>query len=212
MALNELFAESQTEKVRVRNEPIQARSNDRISALLDAAAIVVDEVGIERLTTALVAEKAGASIGTVYRYFPDRIAVLTALSTRATERFLRRFDDNLREQQPSNWWEALLTAFNTGVETHRSEVGYTSVRLGDLVSFPERDESKIRSRRLAQMLSAILVERFHLPAGTDLLLRVELAVTVADGLLVRAFLVDRDGDATIIQEGEKIIRSYLTGY
>ena len=59
-----------------RNEPVQARSTARLTALLDAAAAVIDEIGYERLTTAMVAERAGASIGTVYRYFPDRIAVL----------------------------------------------------------------------------------------------------------------------------------------
>ena len=65
----------------LRNEPVQARSTARLTSLLDAAAEVVDEIGFERLTTAMVAERAGASIGTVYRYFPDRIAVLhSALS------------------------------------------------------------------------------------------------------------------------------------
>ena len=67
----------------LRNEPVQARSTARLTSLLDAAAQVVDEIGFERLTTAMVAERAGASIGTVYRYFPDRIAVLQSLSARS---------------------------------------------------------------------------------------------------------------------------------
>ena len=58
----------------IRNEPVQARSAARLTALLDAAAHVVHEIGYERLTTAMVADRAGASIGTVYRFFPDRIA------------------------------------------------------------------------------------------------------------------------------------------
>ena len=70
----------------IRNEPVQARSTARLAALLDAAAHVVDEIGYERLTTAMVAERAGASIGTVYRYFPDRIAVLQSLAARNAER------------------------------------------------------------------------------------------------------------------------------
>ncbi len=70
----------------IRNEPVQARSTARLAALLDAAAHVIDEIGYERLTTAMVAERAGASIGTVYRYFPDRIAVLQSLAARNAER------------------------------------------------------------------------------------------------------------------------------
>src|ERR1700709_2244902 len=72
-----------------RKEPVQARSTARLTALLDAAAAAVQELGYERLTTAMVAERAGASIGTVYRYFPDRIAVLQALASRNLERALR---------------------------------------------------------------------------------------------------------------------------
>ena len=74
----------------LRNEPVQARSAARLTALLDAAAATVDEIGFERLTTAMVAERAGASIGTVYRYFPDRIAVLQSLAARNLERVLDR--------------------------------------------------------------------------------------------------------------------------
>ena len=74
----------------LRNEPVQARSTARLTSLLDAAAQVVDEIGFERLTTAMVAERAGASIGTVYRYFPDRIAVLQSLSARSLALFLER--------------------------------------------------------------------------------------------------------------------------
>ena len=48
----------------IRNEPMQARSTARLAALLDAAAAVVADIGYERLTTAMVAEGAGASIGT----------------------------------------------------------------------------------------------------------------------------------------------------
>ena len=57
-----------------------------MGALLDAACQTMHEVGYEQLTTAMVAERAGASIGTVYRYFPDRVAVLQAVAARNLER------------------------------------------------------------------------------------------------------------------------------
>ncbi|MBT5616278.1 MAG: helix-turn-helix transcriptional regulator, partial [Microbacteriaceae bacterium] len=63
----------------IRVEPVQARSTARVNALLDAACETMHQLGYEQLTTAMVAERAGASIGTVYRYFPDRIAVLQAV-------------------------------------------------------------------------------------------------------------------------------------
>jgi AcrR family transcriptional regulator len=72
----------------IRVEPVQARSAARVNALLDAACATMHEFGYEQLTTAMVAEKAGASIGTVYRYFPDRVAVLQAVAARNLERTL----------------------------------------------------------------------------------------------------------------------------
>ena len=85
----------------VRTEPIQERSAARIDALLDAAAAVVDEIGFDRLTTAMVAERAGAAIGTGYRYFPDRIVLLQALRDRALLRYRRSVVEAIDAQSPS---------------------------------------------------------------------------------------------------------------
>ena len=91
----------------IRNEPVQARSTARLAALLDAAAEVIDEIGYERLTTAMVADRAGASIGTVYRYFPDRIAVLQSLAARNAERMNERVMAAVRDEQHDDWFAAL---------------------------------------------------------------------------------------------------------
>ena len=48
----------------LRNEPVQARSTARLSDLLDAAAAAITSIGYERLTTAMVAERAIARRGT----------------------------------------------------------------------------------------------------------------------------------------------------
>ncbi|WP_202566805.1 TetR/AcrR family transcriptional regulator [Agreia sp. COWG] len=212
MSVNNVFEDTRADAVQVRNEPIQARSSDRIAALLDAAAAVVDEVGIERLTTALVAERAEASIGTVYRYFPDRIAVLSALGTRSVERFLRQFEADIIEQKPATWVDAMLVSIGSSVAMHRSEVGFTSIRLGDLVSSPETDVSRVKSRRIAQTLRDVLVESYGMPQDDVLLTRLEIAVTMIDALLVRAFLIGGTGDETIISECKQILRVYLTSH
>lgn len=63
----------------LRNEPVQARSTKRLQCIEEAAERAIAEVGIDRFTTADVARIAGCSIGTVYRYFPDRVAILDRL-------------------------------------------------------------------------------------------------------------------------------------
>jgi AcrR family transcriptional regulator len=194
----------------VRNEPVQVRSSTRISALVDAAAEVVEEVGVERMTTAMVAERAGASIGTVYRYFPDRIAVLSALSLRSMDRFLRQTRENILRDKPETWIDLLMISFETSVEMHRTEVGFTSIRLGDLVSYPEVEPASIRSVRIAKAFAAIISEDFGVISTDELTLRIEMFVNMTDALLTRAFVTDKKGDGSVIAEARSIVHSYLT--
>ena len=46
-----------TDKVVMRTEPIQRRSSERIELLLDAAAALIDDHGIDGVTTSAVARK-----------------------------------------------------------------------------------------------------------------------------------------------------------
>jgi AcrR family transcriptional regulator len=62
-----------------RRVPQQERGERRVAALLEAAAAVIAEVGYETATMTAIAERAGASIGAVYQYFPNKEAVVHAL-------------------------------------------------------------------------------------------------------------------------------------
>lgn len=58
--------------------PVQSRSTVTVDAILQATIQVLQEVGKERLTTTLVAYRAGVSVGTLYQYFPNKSALLQA--------------------------------------------------------------------------------------------------------------------------------------
>lgn len=66
----------------LRVEPVQSRSAVRIKQITDAAVALYNDptVGRDRMTTQQVADLAGCSIGTVYRYFTDRVALLDAIA------------------------------------------------------------------------------------------------------------------------------------
>ena len=74
----------------LRRVPVQGRSVARVSRMLDACAELVDEVGYEGLTTTLLAERAGVAIGSVYQFFPDKRAIVQALTLRNIEAYLER--------------------------------------------------------------------------------------------------------------------------
>jgi AcrR family transcriptional regulator len=64
-----------------RKKPQQARSNQLVAAILQAAIQVLEKEGAHRFTTARVAEKAGVSVGSVYQYFPNKASILFRLQS-----------------------------------------------------------------------------------------------------------------------------------
>jgi AcrR family transcriptional regulator len=62
-----------------RRAPQQERGERRLSQLLDAAASLLAEVGYDAATMTEIADRASASIGTVYQYFPNKPAIVLAL-------------------------------------------------------------------------------------------------------------------------------------
>jgi AcrR family transcriptional regulator len=66
----------------MRKEPKQARSQATTAAILDAAAHILGERGWTGLTTNAVAETAGVSIGSLYQYFPNKLALIEAVRRR----------------------------------------------------------------------------------------------------------------------------------
>lgn len=62
--------------------PKQARSRERFDRILDAAAALFAEVGYEAVTADDIAARADTSVGGLYRFFPDKLAVFHALADR----------------------------------------------------------------------------------------------------------------------------------
>jgi AcrR family transcriptional regulator len=62
-----------------RRIPRQHRGERRVAGLLDAAAYVIAESGYDAATMSEIAERAGASVGSLYQFFPNKEAVTQAL-------------------------------------------------------------------------------------------------------------------------------------
>ena len=62
--------------------PQQRRSRVTIDAIFEAAIQVLIANGLESVTTAQIAERAGVSVGTLYQYFPNKNALLAAVVQR----------------------------------------------------------------------------------------------------------------------------------
>jgi AcrR family transcriptional regulator len=62
-----------------RREPQQKRAQKRIDEILDTTARLLTKVGLDDLTTVMIARELGISVGSVYHYFPNKFAILYAV-------------------------------------------------------------------------------------------------------------------------------------
>ena len=189
----------------VRTEPTQRRSTQRLDALLDAAAEIVDETGFERLTTQMVAERAGASIGTVYRYFPDRVAVLHALRERSIRRFRERVADDLAKTELTTWWDVVDVALDASTALYRDEPGFSVVHAARRETADDGSEPEF-AHRMAMLIEA---EFDHQSDDPELRFRLGVALELGDALVNRAFERDPAGDERYLAEAKRVVHDYL---
>lgn len=97
-------------KPALRAAPIQDRAVQTRDRLLDIAGELLGEVGIERISTNMMAARAGVSPAALYRYFKDKYAVLEALGRRLMDRQNAVLFDWLEENKHS------LDALASGTE------------------------------------------------------------------------------------------------
>ena len=97
-----------------RKTPIQTRSADTVASISEATIQVLLSVGLDRLTTTRVADRAGVSVGTLYQYFPNKHSMLFAV----LEQHLNRVADAVERacrhnhgEQVSTMVDAVVRAF-----------------------------------------------------------------------------------------------------
>lgn len=76
-----------------RRQPMQQRARERTQQILDITARLLEEVGIDDLTTILIAKELGISVGSLYHYFPNKHAILFALGERWLEEMTLAMND-----------------------------------------------------------------------------------------------------------------------
>lgn len=136
-----------------RKRPSQPRAQAMVAAIVEAAARIFESEGPAGYTTNAIAERAGASIGSLYQYFPDKDAITAALIRRETERFLAEAS---RSADAADWRAALdmLIDAAVGHQLHRPILA----RLMDVeeARLPLRQENREVLQALARLIEAAL--------------------------------------------------------
>jgi AcrR family transcriptional regulator len=158
------MTERRRPQIASRKAPKQARSNELVAAVLEAAVQVLATEGAQRFTTSRVAERAGVSVGSLYQYFPNKAAILFRLQCDEWRRTTAMLSAILAEtaRPPLERVRALVHAFV------RSECEEAAMRVALHDAAPlYRDAPEVREVRQAGEAAMAAFMRETLPAAPD---------------------------------------------
>ncbi|KQW30266.1 hypothetical protein ASE36_21865 [Rhizobium sp. Root274] len=72
-----------------RKSASQTRSLYTVECIVEAAARILEEDGMERYTTNAIAERAGVSVGSLYQYFPNKDSITAELWRRSRSTLIK---------------------------------------------------------------------------------------------------------------------------
>src|ERR1043165_7358586 len=101
-----------------RKRPRQARSRATVDSVLEATARVLVKRGFDGLTTNLVADEAGVSIGSLYQYFPNKAALVGALIEKHVDEMQSLALSELTRVAQLPMSEAIRSVIETMIRAH----------------------------------------------------------------------------------------------
>jgi len=136
-----------------RKLPKQARSGAMVEAILQAAAELLDGGGADDYTTNRIAERAGASIGSLYQYFPSKDAITAALIGQASARLLAALE--LAAAQ-DDWRNALRAMVGAAVRHQLERPGLARLLDANEARLAALDGQRRDQQRMRELLAAVL--------------------------------------------------------
>ena len=155
-----------THSAHMRSLPRQERGERRMQRLLDAAEQVFAERGYQAATTNEIAARAQTSIGTLYRFFPDKEAIIHYLSDRYVQElhilYEKLFHPEVVTMPLANMIDRLVDPI---VELKSAHPGLISLFIGPRAALQIPAEFQLLQDESVQRIEKLWMKRFpHLHA------------------------------------------------
>jgi AcrR family transcriptional regulator len=140
--------------------PQRVNGRQRVAELMQAAADVIQERGFEAATMAEIASRAGAKIGSLYRFFPNKDAIAEALMRNYSEILEAEYQGVIGRAASMSVDQLADTLIDLLVKTHSQLRAYTAL----LDSRSDRTDIRLRFREQAVggVLAALRANTPHL--------------------------------------------------
>ncbi|MCU0647078.1 MAG: TetR/AcrR family transcriptional regulator [Gemmatimonadaceae bacterium] len=108
--------------------PSQDRGQRRVDSILDAAAALFAEQGVDAVSVNAIAQRAGSSVGSLYHFFPNKDAIVEALAARYCREMVDLNIALLRPEMVTAPLDAVLSGVVEGfMHYHTSNPAYDEV-------------------------------------------------------------------------------------
>lgn len=198
------------QKTSLRRQPQQQRSQKRVEQILDAAAIIFDQVSFEAATTHTIASQAKTAVGSLYQFFPDKLAIFNALELRHVERVRIMWDKLSRPeiiQLPFvNFIHTLVTQVEELFEQPTSRIVFRQFFVSPTI-FRNIDTSF--TQEVIQFMAKLLKARNPKLSEQRSLILAEICVNATNALILLALSSDEAHNQAIITEIEALLKAYL---
>lgn len=155
---------------RLWNDTIDAHRREVREAILDTTAALVHEHGLLSVTISQIAEETGVGRATLYKYFPNVEAILSAWHERQISDHLERLAEVRDRAAPDGRLAAVLEAYALISYETRSH------RDSEFAAVLHRDVQVARARdQVRELLAALIVEAAGSHAVRDDVAPTELA-------------------------------------
>jgi AcrR family transcriptional regulator len=196
-----------------RKTPVQTRARERVERILDAAAHVFAEVGYESATTDAIAAQAGASIGSLYQFYPNKQAIFDAVARRHLERASELFDALLaKASEGTSWTELIADAIDGFAALDRTDPNLRAVWRNWHVAGSFLAAGSALNEELARRGESVVARYAR---GLPRAKRELVATMVVEVISSMLFAAARRGGPSaqaILEETKVMLRRYLEPY
>ena len=200
-------------QLKPRTLPVQKRAMETVDLILEAAAELVDEVGVVGFSTDLLAERAGIRIRTIYRYFPNKVGVLRALLLHLnaeSEELLGPY--SLLGDRERDWREIVNSWVDELIVWSRARKGVRII-MDWAFAVPEllAEQERLNKGWTLDMMNALRARGVDLPSN-QLYGVSRTFVEMLDLLSIRANQQTDDYPDEVVEEMRRALVGYMASY
>lgn len=185
-----------------RHEPVQRRSRERLERILEAAAELLAEGGVDALTTRSLAEHTGIPVASIYRYFDNRDAIIAAYLDRELQEIEAAQTAALLALDRVTFRSLSEASALAHMRHHRQHPEGVQVWFGGRLNPAVVERVRTLDARLAASFQAAVRSSGLLTGVPDFV--AELLVRLFDRMFEYVFLAERTAD-----EQEAIVLAYV---